>query len=330
MSNLERLPGETSFQHHKRLIYGKLVDHTMSDVDYVQLAKSVYGVQYSSDVARRMMYGSCKTLQMLDRCADGDMVANRILALSDFHVPFNLPIDVFQRYAGKVDTLVLNGDIQDCQSISKFTKSYRIDMVDEMVATRKLILDLAYLIKPKRIYITVGNHQKRLGRVLSNTVGPQIMGIMPDTPLDLIVKDGFRKRDRMNGTDAWYGPIDELLETKGIQVHFDGQWWCKVGHTIFAHPIAYSGGMLKTTQKAVNYFLRVDRDFDTIVLGHTHKLGSYFQGGIAMYEQGCCCDLERLDYGDAKLMIPNQSGFLYMCQDSDGKVVQDRTKLIHI
>lgn len=62
---LERMPGETALQHHKRLIDGKLVDKTLADYDYAELAPYVYGQDYSADVARRMMYGSEKTLQLL-------------------------------------------------------------------------------------------------------------------------------------------------------------------------------------------------------------------------------------------------------------------------
>lgn len=63
---LERLPQETALQYHKRLIEGKLVDKTLSDYDYAELAPFVYGQDYSADVARRMMYGSAKTLQIME------------------------------------------------------------------------------------------------------------------------------------------------------------------------------------------------------------------------------------------------------------------------
>ena len=62
----ERRDGESKFDYHKRLIYGKLVDKTLADMDYSELAELVYGQQYSSDVARRMLYGSRKTLELLD------------------------------------------------------------------------------------------------------------------------------------------------------------------------------------------------------------------------------------------------------------------------
>lgn len=63
---LERLPGESALAHHKRLIEGKLVDKTLADYDYAELAPYVYGQDYSADVARRMMYGSEKTLRLVD------------------------------------------------------------------------------------------------------------------------------------------------------------------------------------------------------------------------------------------------------------------------
>ena len=60
---LERLPGESDLAYHKRLIHGKLVDKTLMDADYSELAELIYGQQYSSDVARRMMYGSSCALR---------------------------------------------------------------------------------------------------------------------------------------------------------------------------------------------------------------------------------------------------------------------------
>lgn len=66
---LERLNGESDFEYHKRIVLAKLVDKTLSDMDYSELAPLVYGKQYSSDVARRMFYGSKYTLQLMDENA---------------------------------------------------------------------------------------------------------------------------------------------------------------------------------------------------------------------------------------------------------------------
>ena len=63
---IERNPNESQLDYHKRLVYGKLVDKTLADMDYTELSELVYGQSYSSDVARRMLYGSRRTLELLD------------------------------------------------------------------------------------------------------------------------------------------------------------------------------------------------------------------------------------------------------------------------
>jgi len=65
-SPLIREPSESDYEYHKRLVEGKLVDKTLAEYDYAELAPLVYGKEYSTDVARRMMYGSCKTIELLD------------------------------------------------------------------------------------------------------------------------------------------------------------------------------------------------------------------------------------------------------------------------
>lgn len=64
--DLKRRDDETQLQYHKRLVYGKLVDKTLADLDYTELSELVYGQAYSSDVARRMLYGSKRTLELMD------------------------------------------------------------------------------------------------------------------------------------------------------------------------------------------------------------------------------------------------------------------------
>lgn len=79
MDKLSKQPNETDLAYHKRLIYGKLVDGTLADADYSELAPYVYQKEYSTDVARRMMYGSCKTLQLLDRESEQAIVSPDII-----------------------------------------------------------------------------------------------------------------------------------------------------------------------------------------------------------------------------------------------------------
>ena len=72
---LERMENESALQHHRRLVYGKLEDKILSDIDYAELSEYVYGQQYSSDVARRMMYGSKRTLDLIGEEQEEKIVA---------------------------------------------------------------------------------------------------------------------------------------------------------------------------------------------------------------------------------------------------------------
>ncbi len=80
---LTQREGESRAQYHKRLIYGKLVDKTLADVDYSELSEYIYGQSYSSDVARRMMYGSKYTLSLQDEERTGEIQDQEILSALD-------------------------------------------------------------------------------------------------------------------------------------------------------------------------------------------------------------------------------------------------------
>lgn len=297
-----------------------------TDMDWVEI-RDMLGLDITPDQLRKQAVG----IELFDNYIhNNSVVDNRILSISDLHIPFNLPIDIFKSYIGKVDTLVLNGDIEDCQSCSRFAKKYRIDVDKEMVMTRDFIIELINMIQPKKVIVVKGNHEHRMGRYLSDRLNEDLMSIMPDSPMDLIINEGFRVRDRINKTETWYSPISEVFKEKNIDVSYTGEWWRKVGNTIFAHPLSYSSGMLKTTEKAVEYFLRQDRLFNSLVLGHTHKLGSYIQGNIKMYEQGCCCDLNKLNYTDGYLTLPAQNGFLYICQDINGDIIPEMVNIVEL
>jgi len=321
---LKKLDNETAFEYKLRLCKAKI--NREIDLDWQEIV-DLLELDISPDHLRKMAYGYIE----YDNYIHGfDGVATRILSISDLHIPFNLPLETFKDYFGKVDILVLNGDLQDAQSISRFRKNYRIPFVEEMILTRQYIIDLIRMIKPKKVIIVKGNHEVRLGKYLSEQLNEDLLNIMPDTAMDLLINDGFKNRDRLNKTETWYSPLVEFFKDEGIEISYTGDWWRKVGRTIFIHPLSYSNGMLKTTEKAVDYFLRKDRDFDTIVLGHTHRLGSYIQGNIYMYEQGCCCRTELLDYYDGFMTLPAQKGFIYICQDKNGNIIPNKTRLIDL
>ena len=320
-----------TYQEVKDLVKSKLIDKTDSR-SFEELSEYLFGEGncFCESEVRKRMYGMQRLVEIIEASTNDINISRRILSISDAHIPFNLSPGIFKQYSGMVDILIFNGDILDCQSISKFPRLYRISLTEEMIRARKYMTDVIKMIQPKTVYINVGNLEKRLGKYLSERLNDDLMRIMPDNPLDLIINDGFKDKDRENKTETYYSPLKEVFKDSGIDIIYTGGWYCMVGNTIFAHPLSYSSGMLKTTEKATDYFLRKNRIFTSVVLGHTHKLGSFIQGGIQMYEQGCTCDLSRLDYADGMLTLPNQNGFIYICQDIDGNIINEKTKIVKI
>ena len=323
---LERLPNESKADYHKRLVFGKLVDKSLADVDYSELSYYLYGQNYHSDVARRMIYGSCKTLQLIDD--DDKRIAIRILSLSDLHIPFQKPLDTFESYCGKVDILQLNGDLSDCQAISKFNKAYRISPIEELISTREYLIELIDLLKPKTVVVNYGNHDIRFQNYLSKNLDTDILELMPKTSLELIFEDGFHHYDKRYGSKTQMVPIKDIFPD--VDIRYVDSWYSLIGDTIFCHPFAFSSQPMKTAEKAMEYFRNEGFAFKTLVMAHTHRIGQYKIGNTTLIEQGCCCDTKQLHYGDGGLVKSQKEGFVYLCQDADGHTIPELTKITYL
>lgn len=295
-------------------------------MDWVEI-RDMLGLSITPDQLRKQAVGYLE----YDNYVNGfEGVSERILCISDVHIPFNLPVDIFANYKGIVDTLIVNGDLLDCFSCSAFPKKFKINLDEELVLGRQYTIDLINLITPKKVIFVMGNHEYRMQRYCSDRLSNELLGIIPTDPLGMIIDDGFKVNDERNKTQTQYSSIREVFEDSNIEIVYNKEFWGKEGNVIFCHPLNYSSGMLKTTEKAVNYFLRIDRTFTGIVMAHTHKVGSFIQGGIKMYEQGCVCDLNKLDYNNGKLIIPNQNGFMHISLDSNGNIIDSKTKIVSL
>lgn len=248
----------------------------------------------------------------------------KILILADFHYPFNLNKETFHKYRNKVDILVLNGDLQDCQSLSKFTKKYRLPFIDELIGTRQFIIDLIHYINPKKVIINYGNHEKRLLSALDNKLSDEFMALMPKSSLGLF-ETGFWKYDHRNKTKTFYEGLPVVFNEFNIDIKYTDNWYNRIGNTIIAHPSAYKQGLLKTSEQAYLYFVQVgEPTFDCVVLSHTHACGFSKYGKTYLFEPGCLCNT--MDYIDGKLVRPQAQGFLFLVQEN-GNIIYDDTKL---
>lgn len=305
------------------IILGKLVNKT-EDRDYAELSEEVFGKKLNSDECRKRMYGAKAIIDTLENNVEED--ETRILCLSDLHIPFNRDISEFFKYKGRVDVLVLNGDIIDNYSMSNFTKMYRQSLVDELITARELLIKLIEGINPKKVVVVTGNHEIRMGKKIADKIGSDLLDLMPKDALAFLFDTGFNYYDRIKKTKTIYTPIDEVVD---CEVEYLGNFWGKVGQTIFVHPQAFRGTTLGTVGKAYDYFTAKGEDFQSIVMAHTHRLGMTVMGDKYLYEQGCCADLNHMDYMDIKLpKVGQTNGYIYIIQDKEGNLIYDKTKLI--
>lgn len=321
-----RKPDEQFDDFFVRLFEHK-AEYGLSCQDIADILNDEVGVVYGESKWRKeyaafrrgMMYAKHKAMRG---------VKNRILCISDTHVPFQLPIQTFAEYVGVTDILVLNGDIADCQAISKFPKAYRISPMSELIETRDYLLNLINYISPNKVVINYGNHDMRFQQYLAKNLDTDLLELMPKTALELIVVDGFNHYDKELGTKTYYSPIQEVCQD--IEIEYTNSWYCQIGGTIFCHPMSFSSGILKTAEKAVQYFRNEGFQFTALVMAHTHRVGEYKIGNTVLYEQGCCCDVKKQHYADGKLVQSQKEGYLYICHDEHGDIVREHTRLQEI
>lgn len=201
--------------------------------------------------------------------------------------------------------------------------------MEEMIVGRQYLIDLIEYINASKVIINYGNHDSRFQKYFAKNLDTDILELMPHTALDLIVEDGFHHYDKRNKSKTWYEPLKNVFEN--IDVEYTGDWKNKIGKTWFIHPEAFSSGTLKTSERAMNHFLKTDREgFDAIIMSHTHRTANSKNGFINLYEQGACCDVTRMDYTDGRLSDPQKMGYIFVCQDKEGNLLEDKTKLIKL
>lgn len=321
INELNKLPNETSFEYKLRLCKAKI--NKEIDLDWQEIVDYL-GLDVSADHLRKTAYG---ILEYDSYIRGFDGVATTILSISDLHVPFQLHISTFSEYVNKIDILQINGDVVDCQALSKFPKQYRISPMEEMIQARQYLIDIIEYINPKKVIVNYGNHDKRFASYFAKNLDTDILELLPDTSLELILVDGFKHYDKRTKSKIQYDPLYNVFEN--VEIEYIDDWKCKIGKTWFVHPLAYKQGTLATCEQAMNYLHRTEREvFDTVVMAHTHAVGDTKKGFIRLFEQGACCDVTKMNYMDGRLSAPQKMGFAIICQNKDGDLIEGKSKII--
>ena len=324
MINYKRLENE-DFDTYALRLYANKSEYGLNSRDIANLLNQESNIQ-KDESAWRKYYRNFKKGMEYQRNMDNSDIKTRILCISDCHVPFQLPVDTLFKYKKRVDILCLNGDIGDCQSISSFPKVYRKSPMEEMIETRQYMIDMIEYIKPKKVVINYGNHELRFQNYLVKNLDTDILELMPQTSLELICVDGFRRYDKREKTKIEYKPLIDVFDD--VEIEYTDNWYAQIGDCIFTHPKAFSSGILKTAEKAMFWFRNEGYNFKTLVMAHTHRSGMYVIGNTTIYEQGAFSDTKKNNYSDGKLYNSQKEGFIYLCQDEYGNTIRDKTELV--
>jgi predicted phosphodiesterase len=318
---------EINYKIVKQIVEDKLVNKT-DDTPYEELSELLFGEGncFNESEVRKRMYGMKRLIEIIE--TEKEDAATTILSISDLHVPFQLDYHLLSDYKNKVDILQINGDVVDCQALSKFSKQYRISPIEEMIEARQYLIDLIEYINPSKVVCNYGNHDKRFANYLSKNIDSEVLELLPDTSLELILLDGFHHYDKRSKTKVWYSPLCEVFGEE-IEIDYVNDWKVKIGKTFFVHPLAYRSGNLATADKAKDYLQDKYSDpFDCVVMAHTHRVGDTTKGRIRLFEQGAFADVDKMDYLDGRLAAPQKSGFVLIYQDEEGNLIGDKSKVV--
>lgn len=195
---------------------------------------------------------------------DQSKIVRKIVSISDIHVPFadsDMLEEVVAEHAGPGVWLVINGDLLECYAYSFFTKHSSVTGLHEYQCAFLLVQWLRT--KFDKVFITSGNHDKRVSRQLKDIGWGSDMSkvLRPDLLARIANGEELDDSGTLVAKHDWDNVYYEQVES----------WYIRIGKTVFFHPSTKpSARPGETVQKWAKKFLeRYDpHEVDSFVCGH--------------------------------------------------------------
>ena len=237
----------------------------------------------------------------------------KIVTFSDLHIPFFLWEDMRVALSNHRDSnyIVLNGDILDAYIFSTFSKSKRIAALKEYNAA----FDLVHFLSDnfENIVIVSGNHDYRTSRAVQQA-GFEKEASQVLRP-DLLAR--IANGEKLNK----YGELVDRLDFSNVTYQMQDSWYVRVGKTIFCHPSGFASKYPgATVVKLLDHFQNrfSENDFDSIVVGHTHKVYKGVVAGKLLIEQGAMAHSLPYQFKPDLRFKNAMNGYAIIYQDSEG------------
>ena len=318
MEIIKRRESENIGEYKERL-YKNRSEYGLDWEDVKELLNS----EQHPDSIRKSSYG------YLERIEDEKNISRfdkSIMIMNDIHLPYEREdvLEIISKHADEITTLVINGDLMDCESISKFPKIKRLTLEEELVYTYNFLKKVRKLLnKGQKIVINRGNHEERLYRQICEMHQKDLQKMINPDVIDMMV-EGFTIYD--NGKKNKYEGLSDIIYIPNWYVNIDGK-------IIAGHPKDFSTVDGKMCEKTSEHFLNQGEEFEVIVFGHTHK---YSQMTVSrrqntyVVENGCLC--KPMEYvNNGKLgYTPQHYSYTIIKYNNGEKIKYNNIKVYHL
>ncbi len=212
-------------------------------------------------------------------------VRQKIVIASDFHIPFHdkgYVADLFQREAD-ADVLIINGDLQDFYSISRFIK-YEQMPIERELAEVALFLEQASQTWPK-ILIVGGNHDHaRFEKQLRDRLDPDMCKVVE-----------FLAGGNLSPIAAMAKKYPNIELAKVTAERHSISWMAQVGDLVVTHAEKFSITPGAALRKIDEWLTDMNAVLDlmpwrVLIQAHTHQLGVIpWKADKLLIEGGCMC-----------------------------------------
>lgn len=210
---------------------------------------------------------------------------HRTAILSDIHLPYHssIALDAAVKYFKKLkpDNILINGDLMDYYSISRYQKDpSKIDFNAELEAGSKFLEWIRHEFHKCRIIYKDGNHDERFA-----------LWVFQNAPL----LEKLPKEMRTSTQDFLVNLIDEVLDCKkhGIERVKDHRP-VMLGHLpVFHGHESGKTGLASSVNAARGLFLKT---LSTMLVGHSHRTSQHAEADwrhkqTSTWSTGCLCEL---------------------------------------